>query len=335
MMKCFIYLVCFSVLFACKTAKPKQTTRGDQRSQHIHQTSDSLYGGITPLGELITDKALMLSLLTELRANEGDLSHILENESYDMHYLVFPLRVVQVIQPNQVKFVSAPEILFGIDILNDALKDAWIQFKIVEVDTIYLPMTIQSLKDDDYQPYYALSSSYDLKNVCTLYLIDNENDLCKDFSCSRTNGFANILATSTNNVVLDKFFITDYKVLVHEFGHYFGLYHTAERNIFGIEAVDGSNCLNAGDRICDTPADPGELYSVYVNYSGCYMQGFKEIGTGLEYQPMINNYMSYYHPCFMRRFKFTKGQLEVILNAAFKVRHNQIIALAEFPLVNE
>jgi len=42
----------------------------------------------------------------------------------------------------------------------------------------------------------------------------------------------------------------------HEVGHYFDLFHTHE-TAYGRECVDGSNCTTAGDRLCDTPADPG------------------------------------------------------------------------------
>ena len=41
----------------------------------------------------------------------------------------------------------------------------------------------------------------------------------------------------------------------HEIGHYFDLFHTHE-TAFGTEYVDGTNCGTAGDRLCDTPADP-------------------------------------------------------------------------------
>jgi hypothetical protein len=187
------------------------------------------------------------------------------------------------------------------------------------------------LQDDGYERYYSFSKQYDLQDTCTLYLLDNKDVLCENFSCSRTQGFAHILETVTNNVVMDKFFVDDYKAVPHEFGHYFGLYHTAETG-YGIERVDGSNCSTAGDRICDTPADPGELYSVYVNYSNCEMKGYREENSGLEYHPQIYNYMSYYNTCYMRAFRFTNGQNAIIFNAAVKVRHNQVIELSEFPM---
>ena len=35
-----------------------------------------------------------------------------------------------------------------------------------------------------------------------------------------------------------------------------------------------------------------------------------------EYEPIINNYMSYYKPCYMKPYLFTDGQYDVIYNAS-------------------
>lgn len=295
-------------------------------------TVDSLYQNITTINKISDDKKTILEVLRHLRASPRDIEHISELDEMEMHYLVFPLRVVEVVQPNRPIVCDIDKIEKGLQILNSALKDAWVQFSIVKIDTIYADLDINLLKENSFDKYFDFSFEHDLSDTCSLYLFDSAEDLCHNWSCARTQGFANTLATSVNNVVLDKYFLNDYKVIAHEFGHYFGLYHTDETQRFGIEKVDGSNCLTAGDRICDTPADPGSLYSVYVNYSTCSMGGFKEKNSQLEYRPIINNYMSYYPPCYMRPFKFTEGQLDVIFNAAVKVRHNQIIGVAEFPL---
>lgn len=295
------------------------------------QLADSLYHNMQPQ-QHFHDKSQLLQILQQHEGRPTDMNHIkgLGRQEFEMHYLVFPLRVAVVVDPVRPDLPALPRIYKGIEILNRAISDAWIQFKIVRMDTIFEAVTINSLKENGYDTYYAFSGKYDLKDTTTLYLIDNDENLCQDFSCARTQGFANILETYTNNVVVDKFFVDDFKVMPHEFGHYFGLLHSAETR-FGLERVDGSNCHEAGDRVCDTPADPGELYAVYVNYSNCEMKGLKEQGTGLEYHPLINNYMSYYPPCYMRKFYFTPGQLDVLFFAAVHVRPNQIIELGEMP----
>ncbi len=285
---------------------------------------------LKPPAAQVHSREKILQILWQHEAKLADIQHLQEIEQFEMHYLVFPLRVALVVNPARPDFLTKAKILKGTEILNRSLSDAWLQFRVVRVDTIFEAETINSLKFDGYNPYYQFSARHDLRDTTTLYLVDNEENLCADYSCSRTQGFANILETSTNNVVLDKFFADDFKVVPHEFGHYLGLYHTAESG-FGLEKVDGSNCSTAGDRVCDTPADPGELYAVYVNYSNCEMKGLREEDTGREYRPSVNNYMSYYSPCYFRKFTFSQGQLDVMFQAAIGIRRNQIIDLGEVP----
>jgi hypothetical protein len=294
--------------------------------------SDSMFSQIVPLLEVAKDQVAYIDILKRLSCKENAVDHIQNADKFELHYLVFPLRIAQVVQPGKKpRLVPKSRILKGLNTLNKALADAWVQFEIVQWDTIYERATVKTLRDNGYEGYYDFSAHHDKSDTCTLYLLDNEESLCQELTCSRSYGFANVLETFTNNVVIDKFFVDDYKVLVHEFGHYFGLFHTAETG-FGMERVDQSNCHEAGDRVCDTPADPGELYMVYVNYSNCEMKDFREENTGLEYNPQINNYMSYYYPCYMKGFVFTPGQYDVIFNAAVHVRHNQVMYLAEVPL---
>lgn len=80
--------------------------------------------------------------------------------------------------------------------------------------------------------------------------------------------------------------------LAHEMGHFWGLEHTFENA--PEELADGSNCATAGDKICDTPADP------YVQNSGIeYLTGCVFTWMGLDpngdfYDPDVGNIMSYY-----------------------------------------
>ncbi len=326
-----LFLFAILIFLNCKTSKTVAPLRRPM-DETVLKKSDSLYkmpGG--SLVDLTRDKEQILEVL-KMHKGEHDLYHHLDTlQDFIMHYLVFPLRVAMVVQPGKEKFISEKAILHGVEILNKGLADTWVQFKVVKIDTIFENLTVKNLKEDGYENYYQFSKTHDFRDTCSLYLFDNEANLCENFTCARTSGFANILETYTNNVVLDKFFLDDQKVIVHEFGHYFGLYHTAETR-FGAEKVDGSNCKTAGDKVCDTPADPGELFNVYINYTSCRMADFREAGTGLEYRPMVNNYMSYFYPCYMKKFAFTPGQLDVIFRAAIWFRQNQIIELGEIPL---
>lgn len=83
---------------------------------------------------------------------------------------------------------------------------------------------------------------------------------------------------------------TGHVTWIHELGHYFGLLHTFEPPI-GL--ADNSDCAINGDKICDTPADP---YGFYNNTTCEYTGNIKD-ANGLYYNPLVENYMSYYVDC--------------------------------------
>ena len=105
---------------------------------------------------------------------------------------------------------------------------------------------------------------------------------------------------------------------VHEFGHYFGLYHTFDTS-FGIELANGSNCKTSGDLICDTPADPYSIASVTMDAS-CNLNPPTKDSNGEYYTPDGCNIMSYYNsPC--NSFKFTTGQFNRMIEVMEKGRN--------------
>ncbi|MFZ1704854.1 MAG: T9SS type A sorting domain-containing protein [Saprospiraceae bacterium] len=135
-----------------------------------------------------------------------------------------------------------------------------------------------------------------------------------------------------NTEDMDAVFISAHKFRVgtvaHEVGHYLGLIHTFGNAVFrpGLksvtdEKIDGSNCLQAGDLICDTPADPGNNLDGICTYKCSEHQSNscnKEPDTNLTYDPDTENMMSYFNPC---RSQFSNQQAS-ILNAYASVNRS-------------
>jgi hypothetical protein len=89
---------------------------------------------------------------------------------------------------------------------------------------------------------------------------------------------------------------------VHEFGHYFNLFHTHEGTEFGntdpnaenVPRVGASaNCGTDGDLLCDTEADP-RYDSGAFDFGTCMDTGGETDVNGVPYVPPVDNIMSYY-----------------------------------------
>lgn len=87
------------------------------------------------------------------------------------------------------------------------------------------------------------------------------------------------------------------RILVHETGHYMGLYHTFEG---GCAGMSSSNCSTSGDRVCDTPpvAAGGN--------TGCPAPGWNTCNESPDLPDDIHNYMDYVDETCMTGF--TPGQ---------------------------
>jgi len=134
-------------------------------------------------------------------------------------------------------------------------------------------------------------------------------------------------------VVVVKLALTNGNTLMHELGHYFTLpdthngwegnpYNpsvhgdtidiTTVPSVFSgdttfIELMDGSNCNNAGDEICDTPPD----YGFGQSCSCCTMVFDVWDSNGDKVVPIMDNVMSYSYSCDKRTF--TEGQSTAML----------------------
>jgi len=263
---------------------------------------------------------------------KGHIDTIYNQMPPDMYYdmdetITFPVVFKIHDQRNNAKDVDERDIKKSLDLLNSSFKPAAIQFEIQNIERVSNSKTLQQVTDNSYQIYPAFSKKNDAKKAITIHLLDDNGDYCEEenniVSCRRVHGFTYILNYNYPNIVLSKPDLLNEKVVPHEMGHFFGLYHT-HRVIEGKEDIMRSDCENTGDHICSTPADPGPLYGVYVDYTRCEMMGYTD-ANGYEYKPMINNYMSYYYPCYRKAFAFTEEQYIVMRTAALSDIRNYMI----------
>jgi hypothetical protein len=139
---------------------------------------------------------------------------------------------------------------------------------------------------EDYAEGDAMSMMYNVPNVLNIYVVEDPDELC---------GWARFSSHSTDYVVLANNCATNTSTMAHEIGHYFDLFHTHE-TAWGAELVDGSNCMTAGDLICDTPADPVLFDSSTDTYkvdAMCVYSGNDLDANGQPYMPDATNLMSY------------------------------------------
>jgi hypothetical protein len=242
----------------------------------------------------------------------------------------FPLRFAfvkeYVFEPNEETTSSINQVVKD---LNHSYRHAHFEFYLDTIEVISSELKLEDLSQNRFEIYDGFSENHDKEDQITVYILDHKKDFCTitergGLSCSRVGGFSYILSTLTNNIVLSLFDLTNSKVVAHEFGHFFGLYHTFERDLFGHESKELNDCNAKGDLICDTPLDPGTIYEIYVNYTSCEMLGLTDT-DGNSFDPLIENYMSYYKPCYLKEFSFTDQQL-IVMNFASQLSLRKVLS---------
>ena len=84
----------------------------------------------------------------------------------------------------------------------------------------------------------------------------------------------------------------------HETGHCFGLLHTFDYDRNGYENINGDDCDDLGDLMCDTKADPYSYRSrdcFSTNSDGDYTGYCTDPNGQNNFSPPYNNIMSYWH----------------------------------------
>jgi hypothetical protein len=190
-------------------------------------------------------------------------------------------------------------------------------------DTLIDPLAIQQNLEFANQHFEPIGVSFE---ICEFNYVENYQYFRIDYEKQREN----LNTAELENFRLNIFFVNDFAdmdrcgvarlegvkngadiymknscigggeySLSHELGHYFGLVHTFA---VGDELVDGSNCLTAGDKICDTPADPyDETQDPSLYVTDCMFDVKIKDANGDFYDPDVANIMSYYN-CYCGNF---------------------------------
>lgn len=181
-----------------------------------------------------------------------------------------------------------------------ALRDYQISQWLGQLNQIFLPYRIQFYECGTFHVFVNSTLHYfdnseepqlsaiDIPNVINIYAFGTVT-----VGGQSAAGYS-YLPPSADRIILSKAGgLSDSKVLIHELGHYLGLYHTHGKTNLGTtdELVNGSNCLTAGDDVCDTPADPN-LYT-YSSISCTYTGGNLHDANNQLYTPDVSNHMSY------------------------------------------
>ena len=236
----------------------------------------------------------------------------------------FPIRFVYV-NPKSDS-VNTKEVTQAVAGLNNSFAKANFEFYIDEIGKLDQNLCIEDLSHNSDNIYDTFSGINDKPDVLTIYVMEYRDEFCDvtptSISCAKVGGFSYILSDRTNNIVLSRFDLLDDKIVAHEMGHFFGLYHTFEQQLFGKDVFNSDDCYLVGDRLCDTPPDPGTVFEVYVNYTKCGMVGL-ESEKGHTYSPIIENYMSYYKPCYLKEYSFSDEQVMIMqLSSELPFREN-------------
>jgi hypothetical protein len=168
--------------------------------------------------------------------------------------------------------------------LNEIYKNTDVQFVICS-EPIYI--------DDDYYAELVIQENY--SNLKLNYFVDDAiNIYCTSFLRSSIFPICGVASHPSQigrkTIAMSNSCVNNGSTFSHEMGHFYGLVHTHETTD-GDEYVNGSNCQQAGDLLCDTPADPRLSTSNVSEY--CVYTGDDKDPLGDDYAPDPLNLMSY------------------------------------------
>ncbi|MDO8368810.1 MAG: M43 family zinc metalloprotease, partial [Saprospiraceae bacterium] len=117
-------------------------------------------------------------------------------------------------------------------------------------------------------------------------------------------------------------FLQQNTVLAHEMGHFLGLYHTFEGS------CPNDDCLQQGDRVCDTPPDQATFSSCYFNSCHTDIDAPAPNPLTMDVNDMTENFMDY--SPWSCVYRFTPGQSDRMLQLSESLRSSLFISTGCF-----
>lgn len=209
-----------------------------------------------------------------------------------------------------------------IEELNSTFESIGIDFKACDISVVWNDVLSTNSNDGDETAYETYINPKAI-NIFVPYILNN------------TGGFAPLFFRANYQQPASERVIfiasgSSKETLIHEMGHFFGLYHPHRgyHNADGSDAqyrefVNGSNCNTHGDEICDTPADPKLSKPGYM--FGCNYVGAATDGNGDSFVPDTDLYMSYTNSeC---RTRFSNEQLGYMYDRIYNYTYNEYLVV--------
>jgi hypothetical protein len=204
-------------------------------------------------------------------------------------------------------FLIEDSLVSYINVVNKLFKPICVSFELCSIDTLAFYEFDYITNDKE---NLEMQKRFNKKFRINLYIVNRIKKNLPEFCGLAT--FKGINQMFSGDIVVEKK-CTNGLFMAHIFGHYFGLQHTSLGE--GSELVNGSNCSTAGDKICDTPADPYDPYEQvldnlpFINVKNCSFISKKKDANGEYYRPDVGNIMSLYKDCYCG---FSAGQYRLM-----------------------
>lgn len=205
-----------------------------------------------------------------------------------------------------------------VDALNTAFASIGIDFEICDVTIVWNDVLSETSLESNHSIYEP-------------YINPKAINIFAPWTITDAGGFSPLFfrTNSLQPINQRRFFVTasaSDETVIHEMGHFFGLYHPHRgyHHSNGLDAqyrelVNGSNCSTHGDEICDTPADPKLNNPSYM--TGCSYIGTVQDANGDLFTPDTDLYMSYTNN--FCRTRFSNGQLGYMYDRIYNYTYNQ------------